>query len=101
MSTAFGDTVLGRRLRRRRWIALCADVGFALVLFATLALALTPLTANLLRSDVHAAIETEDEIGAIERSIAAATSMLGDRLAREDGRLPAVDRAGTAFADLR
>jgi len=101
VSAVFGGTALERRLRRRRRIAFLADLGFALVLFATLALALTPLTANLLRNDVRAAIDSEDDIGSVDRSIAAAVSMLGGRRTPAEAALPAVDRSGTALADLR
>jgi hypothetical protein len=100
MSAAYGDTALERRLRRRRRIAFFADLGFALVLFATLALALTPLTATLLRDDVRAAIDSTDDIGSVERSIAAATALLGGRAAVDAG-LPAVDRTGTALGQPR
>ena len=100
MSAAFPDTLLERRLRWRRRLARAADFGFALVLLATLALALAPLAANLLRSDVSAALDAE-ELWSVERSVGSATAMLTGRRGADDRLLPAVDRAGTALADLR
>lgn len=74
----FAGSAPERRLRWRRWLARAADVGFAVVLLATLALALAPFVSSLLHSDVRAAIRAE-----------------------ASAVLPAVDRAGTAFAGLR
>jgi hypothetical protein len=99
-------TLLERRMRWRLRLERVADIAFGAVLLATLALALAPLAVNLLRSDVRAAIEVEEEIWLAERSVGLSTAMLTGRStaaidAAERDALPAVDRAGTAFAGLR
>lgn len=98
-------TSLESRLRWRRWFERVADIGFAAVLLATLALALAPLAVNLLRSDVRAAIEVEEDLWLAERAAGTATAMLTGRSAAAvdaaEAGLPAVDRAGATFARLR
>lgn len=99
------STSLETRLRWRRWFERFADIGFAAVLLATLALALAPLAVNLLRSDVRAAIEVEEDVWLAERAAGSATAMLTGRSAKAvdaaERGLPAVDRAGTTLASLR
>lgn len=98
-------TSLETRLRWRRRFERVADIGFAAVLLATLALALAPLAVNLLRSDVRAAIEVEEDLWFAERAAGTTTAMLTGRSAAAvdaaEAGLPAVDRSGAAFARLR
>ena len=98
-------TSLETRLRWRRRFERVADIGFAAVLLATLALALAPLAVNLLRSDVRAAIEVEEDLWFAERAAGTATAMLTGRSAAAvdagEADLPAVDLAGATFARLR
>jgi hypothetical protein len=100
VSATFAHTSLARRLRWRRRLARAADLAFALVLLATLALALAPLAANLLRSDVLAAIDAET-VWSAERSVGGATAMLTGRLGGDEALLPAVDGTLTTLAGLR
>lgn len=98
-------TSLERRTRWRRWFERVADIGFAALLLATLALALAPLAVNVLRTDVRAAIEVEEELWLADRPVGLGTAMLtgrsADAIDAADAALPAVDRTGLSLASLR